>query len=80
MKVVDALADLLDRAGNLVAKDRRKLTAPGARHVMDIALADAARADLDPDLAAVYLVQRNLFDVKRLSEVATDGGLHSADS
>src|SRR6266852_8853096 len=72
----DAGSDGLDDSGRLMAIDSRQVAAPGALHVVDVAVADGAGRELDLDLARAGLGDVDLLDQQGLAELATDGGFH----
>ena len=72
----DPGADLLDQAGGLVAEHRRQLSAPGPVDVVDVAVADAAGADVDADLAGLRRVDLDVLDAQRRTELVADSGPH----
>ena len=72
----DAGADLFDHAGGLVAAEHRHGAAPGALDVVDVAVADGAGGEPDPDLAGPGRVELEVFDHQRLAVFLADGGFH----
>ncbi len=71
---LDAGADRFDDSRGFMAEDRRQVAAPGAVGVENVAVADRAGLDLDPELAGAGLGEFDLFDAERLSKGAADGG------
>ena len=72
----DPGAHLLDDPGRLMAGHRRQLAAPGAREEEQVAVADRAGLDPDPDLARPRFRELDLLDRERASERATDRRFH----
>ena len=66
--------DALDDSRRLVAVDRGQVAAPGAVKIENVAMADRAGGDLDPDLAGAGVRQFHLFDAERRPERAAHGG------
>jgi len=67
-----------DDARGLVAIDRRKPAAPCALDVVDVAVADRASGDVDPNLAPRRRVEPQLLDDERRAEGAADCRFHDA--
>ena len=77
---VDPGADLLDDAGGLVPEHRRQAPAPGTVHRQDVAVADGAGGDPDPDLAPAGLGKVHLLDHQRLPRLTANGRPHGPRS
>ncbi|MGY4623547.1 hypothetical protein ACVWY3_001303 [Bradyrhizobium sp. USDA 4486] len=67
-----------DDAGSLMAgnEGRHRLHRPVAVGGVQVGVADAARFDLDQDLARTGLRHRHILDHQRLAELFDDGGFH----
>jgi hypothetical protein len=71
----DALADLLDDAGALVAADDGQRERQVAGHQVLVGVAHTRRRHLDEDLALLGRVELDLLDAPILADHPEDGGL-----
>ena len=69
-------ADLDDDPRRLVPEHRRQRASPGALEVVEVALADRAGGEPDPQLAASGRCELHVLDHERFAERAADGGSH----
>jgi hypothetical protein len=77
-----ALAEALDHADTLMARDerRRRLDGPFAASGVDVGVAQATRLDANEHLGGTRLWDRQVLDRQGLIEAADDGGLHGTTS
>ncbi len=75
-EVLDALADLLDDAGGLVAEDHGQRVAPAAVGGDDVGMADGAGLDRHADLARARRRQGQVLDHQVGFVFAANGGFH----
>ena len=80
LQVVDALADLHDGAGTLVAEHRGQRERQGAVRDREVGVADARRTELDPHLTGLRVGEIEIHDLERLPDFGGDGCLRHSGS
>ncbi len=76
----DSRSHLLDDSCRFVPVDRREHASPRSLGERDVAVADRAGGDADPDLSLLGRSESELLDPERRAELSADRGSHSTGS